>query len=374
MATMKNLLRRILLDTLGKRRENGMWRISVNRVASEELRHLVLLALDGKLGDAILQSSVVRAIKNAYSECRITIVTATNLQGYWRECPGVSDVFTVSSRSDASTFRRLLKLRRLRNIAALNPIDILISFDPIPMIDYFAFIRWVRPRTAIGLSAIQYSIFQISISDPILEVPKDHVGIRFVRTLAALGIDAQIGDLRSFVPQSVSLRSRSAAADTNLEITNFFINGYGASPTRTFSISQLTDIVRMLIARIASITITINVNDSQSCSPEVRNVYEEFPGKLILSQPTSDISELFNKIARADAVLTPDTAVAHIAAATRTPLAIVYDDRDFNPICWRPLSEDVVTLIPTTPGPISRFSAAELVNALARSHALQRDV
>ncbi len=350
-----------------------MWRIDVNQVASEEFGHLVLLGLDGKLGDAILQSSVIRAIKSVYSECRITIITATNLEGYWRECSGVSDVFTVSSRSDASTFTRLLQLRRLVRNPVLNAIDILVSFDPIPMIDYFAFIRWLHPRTSIGLSVIQYSIFQISISDPIFEVPKNHVGIRFVRTLAALGIDAPIAQLRSIAPRSVILSSRCAAAETNPENIHFFINAYGASPTRTFSIAQLTDIVRILMKRFAALTIAINVNDSQCDSAEIRTLNEEFPGKIALSQHTSDISILFNMIARADAVLTPDTAVAHIAAATRTPMAVVYDDRDFNPICWQPLSEDVVKLIPIIPGPISRFSAAELASALEKSHALSRD-
>ena len=48
---MKNLLRRLLLDLLGRRRENAMWRANVENIDVRQCKSLVLLNLDGKLGD-----------------------------------------------------------------------------------------------------------------------------------------------------------------------------------------------------------------------------------------------------------------------------------------------------------------------------------
>jgi ADP-heptose:LPS heptosyltransferase len=69
-------------------------------------------------------------------------------------------------------------------------------------------------------------------------------------------------------------------------------------------------------------------------------------------------------------VLTPDTSVAHIAAAADVPLVVAFDDVDFNPICWRPLSRRALNLVPASPRSIADFPPAILLAALARVSAV----
>ena len=250
---MKNLLRRLLLDLLGRRRENAMWRANVENIDVRQCKSLVLLNLDGKLGDAILQSTLVREVTAAAAHCRISVVTSERLAGYWRECAGVTSVYAMHSRSDASTLRRLRELRRLSRISELAGTDVLLSFDPIPMIDHFAFVRLCRPRAAIGLSTTQYSIFQISISDPIFETPKQHAGERIVRTLRALGVTTKLGDLRGIVPRTVQWVDQTQKAGGRPKFRQFFLNGFGGSETRTFSPLQLDSVMRAVLASCPSI-------------------------------------------------------------------------------------------------------------------------
>jgi ADP-heptose:LPS heptosyltransferase len=364
---MKNFLRRLVFDFLGRRRENSLWRIGLDAIDVRSSASLVLLNLDGKLGDAILQSSLVRAVSAAAPGCEITVVTTDRLVAYWQACAGVTRVYTVPSRSGASLMIRLRALWRLSKDPHLREAQILLSFDPIPMVDYFAFVRWCRPRAAVGLSATQYSIFHISISDPILETPKRHVGYRIVRTLAALGVVVEPDELRVILPSTLQrLRPRRVPGT----FAHLFLNGFGAATTRTFSIAQLNAVVRGLLAKHPALKIVINADKHQSIATEIGALCAEFLGQVELYATDGGLSELFEAIAAADVVLTPDTGISHVAAATETPTVVVFDDCNFNPVCWRPLTRRAILMIPQAVGPISRFSAAELIRCVEQASAM----
>jgi ADP-heptose:LPS heptosyltransferase len=366
---VKTVLRRIALDWLGRRRENAMWRLHVKRIDVRQCDTMVLLSLDGKLGDAIIQSSLVRAVSAANPRCAITVLTTERLGEYWGGCDGVASVRTVSSRSDAPVVRRVRELLRLAGIPALGGVDLLISLDPIPMIDYFAFVRRARPRAAIGLSATQYSIFDVSVADPIFEAPKQHAGERIVRTLAAIGLPVHLDSLRSLVPRDVRTTRSAAGTGEARPVERLFLNGFGASVNRTFSARQLTDVARAFLVKYPRLQVVLNVDQAQRNSAEMRQLCVEYPAQVTLLAPDATVLLLFQAIADADAVLTPDTGVSHVAASTSTPLVVVFDDVEFNPVCWRPLTVKAVCLVPDHPGPITHWSASDLIQALERAFA-----
>jgi ADP-heptose:LPS heptosyltransferase len=57
---------------------------------------------------------------------------------------------------------------------------------------------------------------------------------------------------------------------------------------------------------------------------------------------------LFSLIDRMALVISPDTGVAHIAAAADVPQVVLYADKLFNPIVWKPLSDKLTALIPNS--------------------------
>jgi len=363
---VKNLIRRILLDWLGRRRENAMWRLEVKQIDVRTCATLILLHLDSKLGDAVIQSSLVRAVHAANPRCNISVLTTEGLDEYWRGCEGVATVLTVPSRSDAPMHRRVMKLMRMARFPTLYGVDLLVSLDPIPMIDYFAFVRRARPRAAVGLSVMHYSIFEVSIADPIFDVPKQHAGERIVRILAAIGLPTSLKSLRSIVPRNV-LTARSASAEgEGRPIEQLFLNGFGASVTRRFSTRQLSYVARAFLGKYPRVRIVINVDQAQRNSADARALCTEFPGRVTLHPSDGTLLALFQAIADADAVLTPDTGVSHVAAATSTPVVVVFDNVDFNPICWRPLTERAICLVPEKSGAIAQWPASDFVQALER--------
>jgi ADP-heptose:LPS heptosyltransferase len=364
---VKNVIRRFALDFFGHRRENAMWRANVAVIDARKCSSLLLLGLDGKLGDAIMQSALVRELSAWAPECRIIVVSTPGVADYWRACAGVAQVHVVPSRSGSTTRRRLLILRRLARSDALGSVDVALSFDPIPMLDYFAFLHWLRARTSIGLSMTHYALFGVSIADPILEVPRRHAGERIVRVLAALGVERQLEDLRGLLPlTALSVATQRAHARSR----SIFLNGFGASPTRTFASAQLATLADALLAVDPTAAIIVNANTAQRASGELRALLERQGPRVRLFPDASPVTALFEAIAASHVVLTPDTSVAHIAAAADVPLVVAFDDVDFNPICWRPLSRRALNLVPASPRSIADFPPAILLAALARVSAV----
>jgi hypothetical protein len=39
-------------------------------------------------------------------------------------------------------------------------------------------------------------------------------------------------------------------------------------------------------------------------------------------------------------------------------------DVEFNPICWRPLTEEAICQVPDKPGPIAQLPASKLIQAM----------
>lgn len=360
---IKNFTRRILFDTLGQRRDNTMWRLRVEPIDVRSCGSLLLLNLDGKLGDAVLQSSLLGAVRGRAPECRLTVITTGALAEYWRACEIADRVYVVPSRTEAATHARLLALRRLASSRDVGSTDVALCLDPIPMIDYFAFLRWLRPRAALGLSVPHYALFRISIPDPIIEVPRRHAGERIVRMLAALDVEQSLEGLLPLLPRSTrGLIEKGGAAPNRRTI---FVNGFGASVTRTFSVGQIAALLRVLLARGQEVL--LNANAEQRAAPELHGLFGDAGIQVRLFDQTAGICALFDAVAASAAVVTPDTGVVHVAAAARVPVVVAYDDVDFNPICWRPLTDRAVSIVPRRPGPIANVPVESLVAGLDRA-------
>jgi ADP-heptose:LPS heptosyltransferase len=129
----------------------------------------------------------------------------------------------------------------------------------------------------------------------------------------------------------------------------------------------LADVARAFLVKYPRLQVVLNVDQAQRNSAEMRQLCVEYPAQVTLLPPDATVLPLFQAIAQADAVLTPDTGASHVAAATSTPVVVVFDDVEFTPICWRPLTEKAVCLVPDHPGPIARWSASDLIQALERA-------
>ena len=123
-----SLLKNLLVDRLGERDDRFGWREKETALPEDEVRTLLLLQTDAKLGDALFTSLIVDGFRQARPELQVTMGTTAGFARYWELHPGVHSVALFPDRDQGSLFTRL---RSAKNAAApwQGTFDALVSFD-----------------------------------------------------------------------------------------------------------------------------------------------------------------------------------------------------------------------------------------------------
>ncbi|WP_075183040.1 glycosyltransferase family 9 protein [Pantoea sp. 1.19] len=108
---------------------------------------------------------------------------------------------------------------------------------------------------------------------------------------------------------------------------NVIINIFTGSPERCFSEAQLCRIIAMIRQRYADVRIILLDHRRQLTLPLP-------PG--VAAHPFSTLQHVMALIRRADLIISPDTAIVHIAAAWQKPLVSVYKNVVDNNDLWAP--------------------------------------
>lgn len=107
----------------------------------------------------------------------------------------------------------------------------------------------------------------------------------------------------------------------------FFINIFAGNEDRCLSLDQLEGVITKMRHFYDDINIVL-------LDPEGRLSHKAFEG--IYTAKFSTIHHAMALIAQCDLVISPDTAIVHIAAAYNTPLVAIYQDIKLNNNLWAP--------------------------------------
>ena len=290
-----------------------------------------LVFLDGKLGDAIVNSSVVTAIKSSFPNISVRIFTTNRTASYWESWSLVDKVIIVPSRTGPRSKFDLYKTAT----SNVRQKDLAVSFDALNPIDAFLFMHGLKPSLVIGYMKHEYRLFDISLLDYTCVPDKKPFWYRVVDLLKCLGLNHNYPSIARHSPIDAQLAEKFSN-DFKLDKTKpvYFLNTYGAAVDRTMS----TPIIKNVIAEIERISpgSSIIVNLPTISSSEFSDVVTS--GQVTFLGPLPDISSLFTLLSLADVVISPDTGVAHAAAALRKRQLTLFCDKNYNPFVWIPES------------------------------------
>jgi ADP-heptose:LPS heptosyltransferase len=302
-----------------------------------------------RIGDVLVGVPVLRALKRRFPDARIDLlVSRANSAVREAVAPFVHRVWCYE-KSVASAVRLLRALRREHYDAAVDLIDH-------PSSSAQMVIRWCRPRVAVGLLHAESGCY--THAAPTLDPARTHPVHRFAQLLLPFGLDPAVEPLDLEYPLSAEdiALARSGLAGTNRPL-RLGVNLSGRQADRYWGRDHFIAAVRQFTALEPSFAVAVCGLPRDAA--EVAAVAEATGGQAL--PPSPSFHRFAALIRQFDLLLTPDTAVVHLAAAWKLPVVVLYQPEP-GVLPWTPFNSPHRALI--APGGLRTIPASQVAAAL----------
>lgn len=297
--------------------------------SAADLQHVVFIRWDAKWGDAIISSVMIKPLRKANPDIKITIITSTALSGYFADYLDVDQVLEVSRRP---TYRQLNSLAQ-----QLRPVDLLIHFKMHMKMTDLYLLNKVQAKRVAGLDD--------DIGRVNLKLGKRTQGMHFaeklVYLLQCLGIKEEHPKYHVPLNAEAVLRVETFLASKGNKPL-LVINPCGRGRARRLNNANTRKIISAVLDILPAINIAVlSTPDTVS---EVEKLCADVARDNVFYYPESTtIYDAIALVLKADWVISVDTAIVHIAAGLNKPQLALYNPDKLNYADWHPGSAKAIT-------------------------------
>jgi heptosyltransferase-2 len=295
---------------------------------------ILIVRQHNQMGDMMLATPALRAIRETYPHAKIGIVTSTLNRGVLANSPFVDHVFTYDKRRPGSHLAMLAALRRENFDLAIVLHTVSFSFTTLMLgVLSGARVRIGSTSARIG-DALTGSYLNITLPLPapaqlatLNEAEHNLFPLRYV------GITTQ--DLSPLiVPGDASERwADGYASDSWREGTVKLAVHPGAGKTENIWLPEkFAEVVNMLAER-RSLTLVVVQGPADAATVDAFTGACHVSGTVVRGRSITDVAALMQ---RADLVLCNDTGVMHVACAAGARVLGIFGPTD--PVRWAPRS------------------------------------
>nr|WP_315197789.1 glycosyltransferase family 9 protein [uncultured Aquabacterium sp.] len=335
-------LRHLAIDLLGQRDDRCYWRQACEPRALPRSARVLLWQPDGKLGDGLLNASFVHDLRVQRPDVQVHVACPPGMQAFWKPLPGVHAVHSTES----GAARKAL-------VAASQGCDAFVSFETFLSLDTVRLVRALKPARTLGFSVSRYRLFTDALVDTTYEFPREPIQQRLVRLCDVLAVQ-HLG--RSDVADCLRNMPRAADIGQHPGLAVFF-NTYAANADRCLSPQAVVQVRSVIRSQLSGAAVTLSLPSTQSQATALDANTQALP-------PCASVWALMQHIDACDVVISPDTAIGHLGAALGKHVIVIYRDRHYNPVVWRPQGPSVQVLLPQQPGDINSFLPGDLLSAI----------
>ena len=304
-----------------------------NFIENNNIKKILFMRYDGKIGDMVINTLMFREIKKKYPHIEIGVVTKGGARIIIENNPNVDKIYEYQKDRKS--------IKKLASKITEEKYDLVIDFSEILRVNQMMLINLCRARFNMGLNKEEWGLFDISYSKPEGYI---HVTEIYRRILEKLGIiDITIGYELFFDEKQKNKVDDLLRDITHKKIVVF--NPFAASKHRDLNLENILKIGKIVLEDENNILIFIGEKRRKK---ELENVIKEL-GKDAVFPELENIMETSYLISKADLVITPDTSIVHIAAAFKRKLIAIYrlDNKEENKInryLWAPNYEGSVQI------------------------------
>ena len=300
-----------------------------NFLKDNNIKSILFLRYDGKIGDMIVNSLIFREIKKVYPDIKIGVVARGAAIDIIRENPNVDKIYEY--------YKDRKKIKDLALKIKEEKYDLLIDFSEMLRVNQMMLINLCGARTNIGLDRKDWELFDLSIESGKDFKWTEHITNRYLAYLIKLGLKKENID----ISYDIYLKDEKKYEDFFNEIKEnkkIILNPYGASKHKSFNIETLENIINYLKDKDIAIILTYfgdKYKELEFLEKKYKYVY--IPKKI------ESILDTAILIKKSNYVISPDTSIVHIASAFNKKMIIVYPPKGgkygVDHLVWAPKSE-----------------------------------
>ena len=300
-----------------------------NFIKDNNIKSILFLRYDGKIGDMVVNSLMFREIKKVYPNIKIGVVARGAAIDIIKDNPNVDKIYEY--HKDRKKIKDLaLKIKE-------EKYDLLIDFSEMLRVNQMMLINLCGARFNIGLDRKDWKLFDLSI-----ESNKDfkwieHIANRYLAYLVKIGLKRESID----ISYDIYLKEEKKYEDFFYKIKEnkkLILNPYGASKHKSFSIETLEKIINYLKDKNIAI-ILVYFEDKYK---ELKFLEKKY-SNVYIPENIANILDTTLLIKKSDYVVSPDTSIVHIASALNKKIITVYPPKGgkygVDHLVWAPKSE-----------------------------------
>ena len=281
-----------------------------NFIEDNNIKSILFLRYDGKIGDMIVNSLMFREIKKVYPDIKIGLIARGAAIDIIKDNPNVDEIYEY--HKDRKKIKELaLKIRE-------ENYDLLIDFSEMLRVNQMMLINLCGARFNLGLDRNNWSLFDLSVESDKDFKWGEHITKRYLAYLLKLGLKSEEINLS----YDIYIKDNSKYTEFLNKIKEskrLVLNPYGASKHKSFSIDTLENIITFLKDKDIAIILVYfgdKFKELETLEKKYTNVY--------IPKSITNILDTALLIKESDFVISPDTSIVHIASTFNKNIIAVY--------------------------------------------------
>ena len=300
-----------------------------NFLEDNDIKSILFLRYDGKIGDMVVNSLMFREIKKVYPNIKIGVVARGAAIDIIKDNSNVDKIYEY--------YKDRKKIKDLALKIKEEKYDLLIDFSEMLRVNQMMLINLCGARFNIGLNRKEWKLFDLSIKSDKDFKWTEHITNRYLAYLVKLGLKKENIDI-SYDIYLKDEKKYKAFFNEIKESKKLILNPYGASKHKSFSVENLENIINYLKNRDIAIILVYfgdKYKELEFLEKEYSNVY--------IPKNITNILDTILLIKKSDYVISPDTSIVHIASALNKKMITVYPPKGgkygVDHLVWAPKSE-----------------------------------
>ena len=281
-----------------------------NFLEDNNIKSILFLRYDGKIGDMVVNSLMFREIKKVYPDIKIGLVARGAAIDIVKDNPNVDEIYEY--HKDRKKIKELaLKIKE-------EKYDLLIDFSEMLRVNQMMLINLCGARFNLGLDRNNWSLFDLSVESDKDFKWGEHITKRYLAYLLKLGLKSEEINLS----YDIYIKDNSKYTEFLNKIKEskrLVLNPYGASKYKSFSIDTLENIITFLKDKDIAIILVYfgdKFKELETLEKKYTNVY--------IPKSITNILDTALLIRESDFVISPDTSIVHIASTFNKNIIAVY--------------------------------------------------